>query len=263
MIVGTVLGDGPENVPVGFDLTGEMMMLSQEHLPPIPTISVVPAEAFNDQGVPYSRSGTQMQLLSVPAPQFDHRTKSQFTGAWVTEIHTGGDYEGALIGTAEFVMYLHGVEGPSPAVFVCANERGDVTEPFQWDMNYDDYYEHFLIVPSNVPEETQMSISLYEDDDERCVIRTDKDFIKITLDAIVNAGAAFKALVWLDPLGAGLNIVNATRQLIDLFQSEDEFVGVVAPDHAIDGTVRQFYGRDEDLNRTIRLKMVWDTRAPE
>lgn len=264
VVVATVLDDGPNDRPVGFDLSGKYVELSATTPPEVPTISVVPAEAFDDEGVPYGRTDRRVQRLSIPTPRFDHDTKTQFTGAWITEIHTDSDWESWTLGDAEFVLYLLGVED-SRATYVCANEDENA-EPFLIDFDGGDFYYDLLIVPRNVPEHAKMVIAFYEDDDERCVIKDDKDYIKEAADAIVATADAIEPvveLVQLDYKEFGLDILSATFEVWDLIQSSDEFVGLVAPDHKIDGVERTFYAVDQHLNKTVRLKMVWDTRAPE
>lgn len=143
-------------------------------------------------------------------------------------------------------------------------EEDQTVEPYRWNFDDKDYYADFLILEdSDIPDNQNISVSLYEDDDTRCEIVEGKDWIKLTADAIKDAFEAYKAFEERDVGQAGMNILNAAIAVKEAIESNDDFVGLAAPDHKIDGTVRTFFGRDDNLNKTIRLDMVWDTRDAE
>lgn len=269
IIVATVLDDDPGSAPpVGFELNGEKIILSAKGPPPAPTISVVPAESFDDQGNPLGRIMTRPNFseeLYEDSPPGDGTSGSSdtYTGVWITEIHTASDYEGSLKGDAEMVMFAENVDDDQRSTLVCA-EEDETVEPYRFDFNGGDYYKDFLILmDSDIPDNTNIAIYLYEDDDERCVVHDDKDYVKLAGDAIANAYESYKAYQERDVGQAGMNILNAIIAVKEITETNDEFVGLLAPDHDIDETVRTFFGRDENLNKTIRLDVVWDTRDAE
>lgn len=238
--------------PVGVDLNGDAVPLSLDGPPEIPVIALVPVESFDAEGRPYGRDiapkqGTEANLLG-------------WYGLWVNEVHTGHDYESWVKGKPEFELHLQN-----------ANTRADIScpeedfsaEPYRWDMNGLHYYNDFLLATEGaIPLNTPVEIAMYEDDDTRCVIKDDKDYIKLTIDVINAAGGVVGFA-----LGKKTSVNN--QFILDLFNGwvalksiilgNDEFVGVATGLSDVGSTAKTFTLYNQAKVPTGYLTLQWKT----
>jgi hypothetical protein len=213
-----------EKLPIhGFDLQGAEVALSPKAPPETPVISIVPAESFSAEGASRDAAAAPRSLTSGPA------SLTSYTGLWINQVDIGGSYESWPRGAPEYEMHLQSATSPRN-IIVCAEESSSV-EPYRWNMDGSSYTADFLIAgDSDMPANVPMVIAVYEDDDTRCVIKTDKDYVKLSVDLLTNSASVYEAIAskqWLS--GAWIvNLSNAVLAARSIVSGNDEFVGVSA-----------------------------------
>jgi hypothetical protein len=243
------------DLPFGVDLDGKPVELSLKAPPTQPVISIVPAESFNPDGKPHRRS------LGVDARPSGQTLAASFTGFWINEVHVGdvSNYEPWTKGDPEFEMYLQ--NATTRGTVVCAEEDSSV-EPYAWNMDSDDYTSPFLIAAdSDLPANTPVVLAMYEDDDTRCVIKTDKDYIKLATDALMNASSAYQSIATKKCSNGSclLSLYNTYVAVKSIVLSGDDFVGVSAGLADVGTTAKTFQLKDTNMNNVGSLKLQWKT----
>jgi hypothetical protein len=253
-------------VPTGFDLNGEPVLLSADNPPATPTLILVPAEAFEADGTPLPRdlkSGPDSRNASADtSPQ-----GSSYTGAWVSHVYIENSHESWGMGAPEFEMYLERV-GNQRSKIRCA-EAGSAA-PFRWDMNGKEWTTPFLIaVDFETPSMEGLAMHFYEDDDTRCLIKDDKDYLKLTMDALVAAGGVYSAYQSADVPSGIIHFYNAATNILSIVRGNDDVVGIVSIEtgQQLDETARRFlikHSPDGSPNNSTMDKgtvvLQWTTR---
>lgn len=240
--------------PFGVDLNGRAVALSYETAPSTPVISIVPTESFDAQGEPLARDRARS------GASFTHSTTgTMFTGLWVNHINVGHDYEDWTRGSPEFEFWL--INSQTRGTITCAEE--DVTvEPYRFNMDGTSYSNDFLLAAEyEMPQSVPLGIAMYEDDDTRCVIRDDKDYIKLATDAFTNAYGAYKALTskeWVNGQWI-MQVAHAYMAFASIVKSNDEFVGIATGTENVDGTERVFTLANEQMIKTGTVYLQWKT----
>ncbi|HEX2209974.1 MAG TPA: hypothetical protein VHG93_20025 [Longimicrobium sp.] len=240
--------------PFGVDLNGREVALSYETAPATPVISIVPTESFDAQGEPLSRDRAR------PGASFTHSTTgAMFTGLWVNHINVGHDYEDWTRGSPEFEFWL--INSQNRSTITCAEEDRSV-EPYRFNMDGTSYSNDFLLAAEyEMPQGVPLSIAMYEDDDTRCEIRDDKDYIKLATDAFTNAYGAYKALTskeWVNGQWI-MQVGHAYMAFASIARSNDEFVGVATGSQSVDGTERVFTLANDQMMKTGTVYLQWKT----
>lgn len=199
-----------EGTPYGVTLGGLPVPLSLAGPPAVPTIVLVPAESFDADGIPYDAPDAPVPGMDVLQDECltcledgggdddggGGGTSDTWLGLWVNEVHVGdhSNYEPWTKGNPEFEMWIENATADPRAKIVCAEEDYSV-EPYRWNMDGDDYYSAFLLAHhGEVPVGDKLVISMWEDDDERCVQKDDKDYVALTVKAINDAGTIYDAI---------------------------------------------------------------------
>jgi hypothetical protein len=207
-----------EAVPFGVDLDGRPVKLSRSAPPEVPTISIVPAESFDDDAQPLTGHITDTGLEPIA---FD----STKPGLWINSVHiqSAGDYEGWLMGDPEFEMHLQNANTRGTAV--CTHEGS--LEPWAWNQNSDWYSDPFLLATSaQIPAGVDLVIAVYEDDDTRCKLVLDKDYVKLTGDALANAAGIYEGIIKKDFAAVGMAAYNLIVAAKSIISGNDDFVGL-------------------------------------
>lgn len=242
--------------PYGFDLNGRAVQLSAEEAPATPTIMVTFAESFDAQGVAY---GSRVaRPVGAMQPRMSTSTVP-FTGVWVDSIKTVEDFEGWPNGHPEFEIHIQ--NGNTRATVNCSDGLRSV-EPYHFDMNGTSHAHPVLVAQeADLPQGVPVVIAMYEDDDTPCVIKDDKDYVKLATDALTNAASAYKGLTskeflngeWIMQLSASWTAFKS------LLSGNDEFVGVAAGVENIDGTDRHFFLKNTAMANQGVLRLQWKT----
>jgi hypothetical protein len=244
--------------PYGFALDGSRVELSRDVAPATPTVMVTYAESFDAQGKAHGSRNVATGAKSILTPRFATLTVP-FTGLWVDSIKTAGDFESWAAGSAEFEIYIQRAD--TRAVVQCVDAHNSV-EPYKFDMNNDVYPHPVLLAQeSELPQGTPIVVAMYEDDDTSCVIKDDKDYVKLATDAVTNAYNGYKGLTskeWYN--GAWImQLSTAWTSFIDWARGNDEFVGVAAGVENIDNIDRHFFLKNENGSNQGVLRLQWKT----
>lgn len=245
--------------PFGFDLNGNPVELSTEEAPATPTVMVTYAESFDANGVAY---GSHVPATAAPrgalAPKLATLTVP-FTGLWVDSIKTAGDFEDWMSGSAEFEIYIQRAD--TRAIIQCVDAHNSV-EPYKFDMNNDVYPHPVLLAQEGeLPQGAPVVVAMYEDDDEQCVIKDDKDYVKLATDALTNAYGAYKGITskeWYN--GSWIMQLNAAWTAFKSWiLGDDEFVGVSAGLENIDSIDRHYFLKNENGSNQGVMRLQWKT----
>jgi hypothetical protein len=150
-----------------------------------------------------------------------------FPGLWITQVHiqSAGNYEGWLMGDPELEMHLQNAH--TRATVRCSRESSST--PWRWNMNSDNYTDPFLLAEANaIPDDVTLTIAVYEDDDTGCKLVLDKDYLKLTADAVKNAAGVYQGVMSKNYLQAGMALYNVIVNTIAIIKGEDDFVGLAA-----------------------------------
>lgn len=128
----------------------------------------------------------------------------------------------------------------------------------------------FLIaVDFETPSMEGLVMHFYEDDDTRCVIKDDKDYLKLTMDALVAAGGVYSAYQSADVPSGIIHFYNAATHILSIVRGNDDVVGIVSIEtgQQLDGTARRFlikHSPDGNPNNSTMDKgtvvLQWTTR---
>ncbi|HEX8394264.1 MAG TPA: hypothetical protein VF665_18110, partial [Longimicrobium sp.] len=210
----------------GFDLNGNAVQLSSDVTPTTPTVVITHAEGFDAQGKAHGIIRANFSRAATGAPSYNHDPyAAQFTGLWANEVHTSSDFESWASGSPEFEFWVVEAETRNP--LTCVGESS--VEPNRFNMDGTNYYTTFLIAADNeLPQGVNRAVAMYEDDDERCVLKTGKDYVKLTVDALTAGNAAHKAIKHKEPGDYGwiVKVWNFALAASRLWGGGDEFVGV-------------------------------------
>ncbi len=242
-----------DETPVGFDLEGRPVALSLEKPPDVPTLVIVPAESFDEEGLAYSRH--LAKSANSPAAAW-------MTGLWINELHTNASqYEPWTKGSPEFEIHLEQADS-DPRVSLSCSDEDLAVEPFRWDMNGDNYYAPFLVAEQNMlPTGTPRVISMWEDDDGRCTIKTNKDYVKLTTDAFTEAYDAYKLIHDKQYTNGQIfvQVYNAYINARSIISGGDDYVGTAAVLEDITPGPKEFTLMNENMNPTGWGVIEWKT----
>ncbi|MDY7232003.1 hypothetical protein [Hyalangium rubrum] len=235
--------------PLGVDLEGRPVALSLKAPPEVPTLVIVPAESFDENGLAY---GSRSEVT----------TSGSWTGMWINSLHTNaGQYEPWTKGSPEFELHVERANSNPRVSIVCADEDRAI-EPYRWNMDGDNYSAPFLAAEqAQLPVGAGHVVSLWEDDDGRCSIRADKDYVKLTVDAFTNAYGAFK-LIQSKEYENGQIIVKVYNAFIaarSLIEGGDDYVGTSAGEVNLTSGPQQFTFMSENMSPSGWVILEWKT----
>jgi hypothetical protein len=260
LLVATQFRD--HETPVGFDLSGNPVLLSATKAPEIPTLVLVPAEDFDAEGNPSQRGlalgrGAQQQEKATGGVSAAYA----YTGAYVQYLYIPDEFEAWARGAPEYEMYLERV-GSSRQVIRCA-AAGSIA-PFKWNMDGTTWSSPFLIAwESETPTLDGLAMYFYEDDDTECklVQKDGKDYLKLTMDALKNSYSAYKSYQEKQYIDAIINFYHAAVAIKSIISGSDEYVGTVTSFNGqpLDGTTKRFNIKNENQQDKGYVDLVWTT----
>ena len=239
--------------PTGVDLKGTPVPLSLEAPPELPVLVVVPAEAFDANGVPYEDPEQQTVAFS-----------DSKLGLWINAVHTNSSmYEPWTRGSPEFEFYLENTAVTPRANIICADEDLAI-EPYKWNMDSDYYFSPFLIAGDDVfPQGTPYIITMWEDDDGRCEIKTSVDHVQETIKLFQSAYEVYKLIKSKDYINdqVVVHIRNAAIAGRALINGNDDYVGTSAGQIDISSKPVQFMRMNDNVKKvhTGWLHLQWKT----
>jgi hypothetical protein len=245
-----------DEVPFGVDLDGRPVPLSLAAPPSKPTLVIVPAESFDEDGRPLVRDTARAEGGSRAGV-----AGITWTGVWVNEVHVGDLHEPWPKGSPEFEMHLDNAGTDPRSTIVCTDEDLSV-EPYRWDMDDEDYSNPFLLAEEReIPVGAPLVIHMWEDDATRCVLKVydAEDYVKLVTDYLKSVSDVYKGVLkrrfvndrWV------MKVLNAYITARTLIEGGDDFVGVAAGLQRFDETPRQFVLKDQNgVNQGV-LVLQW------
>lgn len=243
--------------PYGFDLNGRPVQLSIKDAPATPTVVVTYAESFDEKGVAHGANRPQAGPSGALSPRLAVLTVP-YTGVWVDSIKTNSDFENWASGNPEFELYVQNAE--TRGNIACSGESA--VEPYNFNMDGTSYrYPTLLAADYELPQSVPMVIAMFEDDDIRCKIVQDKDFVKLATDALTNANSAYKALSGKEWVNGEwiMQLKTAYVNVMSIIHGNDEFVGVSTTVSDINSLDSHHTLRNENSMATGIVRVQWKT----
>jgi len=260
--VAVALKDGI--VPAGFDLNGNRVQLSGTRAPAIPTVAITFLESFDPAGTPFAglrarenqgwAAAHNVSALQVPSGPRAAMVSTPWTGVWVNSVYIPGDYESWYAGDPEYEMIMERLSDRK--VIRCANMNS--IEPFRFDMNSTTYPHMFLIAwDQETPSLEGLAFHWVEDDDTECVLKKDKDYLKLAVEFYNSASTALKAAGEKQWDQAVVAFKAAWVAIKSMVSGNDTWVGVVASDVPVDGTEKTMLIKAENGQDRGWVKLQW------
>lgn len=280
VVVASLLED--EDTPVVFDLKGSPINVEPDAVPPLPTLALVPVEtdfwkplSAGVENVTESNAAAIGTWASAPtattpglSPSYLRMqaeggitsaavTPTSPSGLYMTYTDLDDDGEGSLKGQPEIEAYVVGPSPIDPAnalrVITCAGESESYWRNFNQDAN--SWSGQVMLLDQRdldrnqfidtLPDNRTFSVILYEDDDERCIIKDDPMRLTHHLEWLSYAGFVGYKLVQLcqEPdsndttcgLGFWGVIFWVGDVLWSMIQTNDDYIGLAIEKDKIQG----------------------------
>ncbi len=167
ILVGTIGDDG--EVPIAFGIDGRRHQLNPRQPPSTPVLAIVPRET----------DFTAAPSFAASAPGDDAGSGST-PGLYLTRTHFNDDFESWLKGSPEFEVLALGQKGTTDSLttYQCTNERAP--GPYYYNQDQTEWSGSVLVLSQSqldnyraVHPGQAMRLFFVEDDDTRCVIKSD------------------------------------------------------------------------------------------
>lgn len=178
ILVGTIGGDS--EVPVAFDTEGRRRQLDPREPPAIPVLAIVPRETDFTAG----------PSLAAAAPGDDDES-GETPGLYLTRAHFNDDFESWLKGSPEFEVLALGQKGSTDSLtaYQCTNERAPGA--YYYNQDQKDWSGSVLVLSQaqldnfrRAHPQQAMRLFFVEDDDTRCVIKSDPADLRSLISAV-------------------------------------------------------------------------------
>ena len=178
ILVGTIGND--REVPVAFDTDGRRRHLDPREPPATPVLAVVPRETDFAAGPAFAVAGPS-----------DDDEPGETPGLYLTRTHFNDDFESWMKGSPEFEILALGQKGSSDslATYQCTNERAP--GPYYYNQDQKDWSGSVLVLSQAqldnyraVHPGQAMRLFFVEDDDTRCVIKSDPADLRSLIAAV-------------------------------------------------------------------------------
>lgn len=268
VLVATAEGD--HDTPVAFDIKGRRQLLDPERPPAVPVIALGRAELSFALGGPLG--------LSCPDCGLDDGiigggggTVAASTGLYMTYAKFNSTFEGWLKGAPEFETHILGQDGGSNTMksYQCAGESAGT--PYRYNQDEKEWGGSVMLFSQAQLDAYQaahpgqaLRILVIEDDDDRCVIKTDSTRVKKMLEALATAyglytGGKDTQIFSVKTFKNAFTLFNIFKSVWSFFQTQDDVVGF-----AIEDVIAREYfpganwivkGENTATNGAIRLEM--------
>ena len=235
--------EADHEAPVAFDTRGRLLLLDPATPPTIPVIALERAEVNFDSGPAlvegydsdpdkeFGGSGAGTGVPTVPTSP----------GLWMTYSHIDSSFEGWLKGAPEFEIHMLGQDGSTSRLrsYQCAGESAGT--PYQFNQDDHDWSGNVLLfsqaqLDSYKAEHPGQSLRILvlEDDDTRCVIKTDSARIQRFFSEIVShygeltGGKDTLSIVKVYKRASAL--LKLLTEFWSALQSQDDIVGTAIED---------------------------------
>jgi hypothetical protein len=255
VLVATALGD--RDVPVAFDSRGRRLLLNPDQPPGTPVIAIGRAEtsfeptsgpsAVEGDGEPGSgdealadSGGTSGGFFPPPA--------SSSPGLYMTYARINSSFEGWLKGAPEFEVHMLGQDGSSGALksYQCAGESAGI--PYQYNHDNTEWRGSVMLFSQAQLDSYKaqhpgqsLRILVMEDDDTRCIIKTDSARVARMFYQIATGYGQLTGgkdtLISIKTYRKAQTLFNILKAVWSAIQSQDDLVGTAIED----SVAREYY----------------------
>ncbi len=255
VLVATALGD--RDVPVAFDSRGRRLLLNPDLPPGTPVIAIGRAEtsfeptsgpsAVEGDGEPGSgdealadSGGTSGGFFPPPA--------SSSPGLYMTYARINSSFEGWLKGAPEFEVHMLGQDGSSGALksYQCAGESAGI--PYQYNHDNTEWRGSVMLFSQAQLDSYKaqhpgqsLRILVMEDDDTRCIIKTDSARVARMFYQIATGYGQLTGgkdtLISIKTYRKAQTLFNILKAVWSAIQSQDDLVGTAIED----SVAREYY----------------------
>ena len=238
VLVATAEAD--HDVPVAFDTRGKRQLLDPVTPPTIPVIALERAEV-NFAGGPSLAEGFDVDPDKETSSGGSATGTTSASGLWMTYAHINSTFEGWLKGAPEFEIHILGQDGSSGAMksYQCAGESAGT--PYQYNQDDTDWSGNVMLFSQAQLDAYKaehpgqaLRILVMEDDDTRCVIKTDSTRVKRFFEQIAANYGSFTGgkdtLLSVKTYHKAATLLNLFRMLWSAIQSQDDIVGTAIED---------------------------------
>jgi hypothetical protein len=243
ILVATALGD--HDIPVAFDSKGRRQLLDPDSPPDIPVLALGRAELGfdaaagpsavevydedpNGGGGSPGETGLNGSLTSSP-------------GLYMTYARINSSFEGWLKGAPEFEVHILGQDEGSNAMrsYQCAGESAGA--PYQYNQDETEWHGNVLLFSQAQLDDYKAAhpgqavrILVLEDDDTRCVIKTDSARVARFFAQIAASYGSLTGgrdtLISVKTFRKASTLINLFKALWSAIKTQDEIVGTAIED---------------------------------
>lgn len=251
VLVATALGD--HDVPVAFDSRGRRQLLDPERPPAVPVIALGHAEArFETESGPSAVEEYDEALADSGTSYVNNGgytgPGASSPGLYLTYARINSSFEGWLKGAPEFEVHMLGQDAGSSALksYQCAGESAGV--PYQYNHDATEWRGTVMLFSQAQLDSYKaqhpgqsLRILVMEDDDTRCVIKTDSARVAKMFYQIATAYGQLTGgkdtLISVKTYRKAVTLLNIFKAIWSALQSQDDLVGTALED----SVAREYY----------------------
>jgi hypothetical protein len=257
VLVATALGD--HDVPVAFDSRGRRQLLNPDQPPAIPVIALGRAETpFEPTSGPsavegYDEPGSEEEALADSGTSSVSNggvtpSATSSPGLYMTYARINSSFEGWLKGAPEFEVHMLGQDGSSGAMksYQCAGESAGI--PYQYNHDNTEWRGSVMLFSQAQLDSYKaqhpgqaLRIFVIEDDDTRCVIKTDSARVARMFYQIATGYGQLTGgrdtLISIKTYRKAQTFFNILKAVWSAIQSQDDLVGTAIED----SVAREYY----------------------
>ena len=240
VLVATALGD--RDVPVAFDSRGRRLLLNPDQPPATPVIAIGRAETSFDPAPAPPIETLIVDSGGGPPPA------GSAPGLYMTYARINSSFEGWLKGAPEFEIHILGQDGSTSTMksYQCAGESAGV--PYQYNHDNTEWRGSVMLFSQAQLDAYKaqhpgqaVRVLVIEDDDTRCVIKTDSarvaKFFSLIATSYGQLTAGKDTLISLKTFRKAQTLINIFKALWSAIQSQDDLVGTAIED----SVAREYY----------------------
>ena len=237
--------EGDHDVPVAFDSKGTRQLLDPDRPPATPVIALERAEVdFDAPGGPQGIEAYDED----PNGGGNTGNVSSTPGLYLTYAKINSSFEGWLKGNPEFEIHILGQDGTSDAMrsYQCAGESAGA--PYEYNQDEEEWHGTVMLFSQAQLDAYKaqhpgqaVRILVLEDDDTRCVIKTDSARVAKLFSQIVSSYGSLTGgkdtLISIKTFKKATTLISILKAFWSAIQTKDDVVGTAIED----SVVREYY----------------------
>ncbi|HTL05755.1 MAG TPA: hypothetical protein VL241_08420, partial [Gemmatimonadales bacterium] len=239
LLVATAEDD--DDVPVAFDPAGNRTLLDRLRPPATPVLAIGRAELSFDQPGPAGTIVPDDDPGGITGESGGTTSGTVPAGLYMTYAHVNSTFESWLKGAPEFEVHILGQDGTTGAMktYQCAGESAGA--PYQYNQDELDWRGSVMLFSQAQLDAYKaehpgqaLKVLVLEDDDTRCVIKTDSARIAKLFSQILTTYGTLvggrDTLISVRTFRKAQSLFKLLTLTWSLFQSQDDIVGTAIED---------------------------------